>query len=99
MQDGQLVFEEVEALPDSGEGEAVSVVFGLVPARSEPYLNPTLAHVVDLRHCDCERPDRPERGWAHERAEPDRAVSRARPASVVHASVYAGKSGGSPIFR
>jgi hypothetical protein len=66
MQDGELVLEQVVTNAVGREHQPVGVVFVLVPPRSEPDLDPTVTHVVDLGDDGWERADGPERGRCDE---------------------------------
>jgi hypothetical protein len=47
-------------------------VLGFVPSGADPELDATVAHLVDLRHRDRERPRQPEGRRGHQGAQPDR---------------------------
>src|SRR5204862_7608338 len=75
--DGELLFETREAFTDRWERDPVRGVLAVVPARAEAELDPSAAHLVDLRDRDRERSWVPERHGCHEGAEPDaRRVAR-----------------------
>ena len=101
--DRQLLLEALEALAERRERDAVGVVLLLVPAGAEAELDATARHLVDAGDGDRQ----------HARASgtspgvtsvPRRIVevSRARPASVIQASVGPGSppvGSASPIAR
>ena len=89
--DRELLLQPVETLAERRERDAVGAVLRVEPAGAEPELDPAAAHLVDLGDADGERAGQPERGRGDQRAEPDRDVSRASPASVTHASVGPGQ--------
>ena len=72
MQDGQLVLHQVGALADLGERETELTVFGIVPARPDPDLDPAAAHLVDGGHDLGERPRMAERDRRDQRSDSDR---------------------------
>src|SRR4029079_3263169 len=49
VEDGELILEEIRALLDRREGQPQLAVLQVVPARTEPDLEPSTAHLVDRR--------------------------------------------------
>ena len=69
--DRQLFLESVEALTEGRERNAVRLVLGVVPARTETEVDTTARHLIDLGDGDREGAGEPERRRGDERAESD----------------------------
>ena len=67
----ELPLELVEALAGRGEGQAVGLVLGLVPAGADSELDPAAGDVVDRDHVLRQHRGRPERDRRDHRPEPD----------------------------
>jgi hypothetical protein len=72
LDDLDLLLEAAEPLPRRRERDAVGGVLGVEPARADAQLDPAAAHLVHLGDADRQRARQPERGRAHQGAEPDR---------------------------
>ena len=101
--DRELLLVPVEPLAQVRERDRVGGVLRAEPAGAETELHPAAAHVVDLGDRDRQRAGIPERGRAHQRAQPDArslegqarqrypGVGRAgQPADVAHLEVVVG---------
>ena len=69
--DGQLLFQPVKALPQLRKRNAIGLMLGTKPSRSQTELHPTPTHLIHLGHGNGEWSGQSEGGRRHQSAKPD----------------------------